>query len=89
MECDIYFVLCVILASRSYGSCAILLYKKMSDRFAPVQVKSLSKHVCSIMLTLHKNYKLLIIYAYFPTDPGTVTYSNAKLCIVLAIKCQL
>ncbi len=36
------------------------------------------------MLTLHTNYKFLIICAYFPNDPGTVIYYNAKLGIVLA-----
>ncbi len=61
-----------ILPGRPYGGCAILWNKEISQN--KVQVKSLSKRVCCIMLTLHNNYKLLIICAYFPNDPGTVRY---------------
>ncbi len=72
-----------ILPGRPYGGYAILWNKEI--RIPPVQVKSLLKHVCSIMRTLHNNHTLLMICAYFPNDPGTVIYNNAiKLGIVLA-----
>jgi len=73
-----------ILPGRPYGGCAILWRVGITHRIQPVQVKSLSKRICSVLLTLHSDYKILLLCAYFPTDPGTVAYDKAELDIVLS-----
>ena len=72
-----------MLPGRPYGGCAILWRIGLTQVIKPVQVESLSKHVCSIMLTVN-DFTLLILCVYFPTDPGSAVYRGADLHIVLA-----
>ncbi len=72
-----------VLERRPYGSCAILWRTGLTQLIKPIQVESLSKRICSIILTLN-DYRLLIICAYFPTYPGSAVYSGADLDIILS-----
>ncbi len=65
-----------LLSGRPYGGRAILLNKKLCNRIGPVHIKSLSKCICNIMLTLHTNEKLLIIFTNHSTNPGTMIYNK-------------
>ncbi len=69
-----------VLAGRPNGACAILWKTGLTQLIKPIQVESLSKCIYSIILTLN-DYRMLIICAYFPTDPGSAVYSGADLDI--------
>lgn len=73
----------VILTGRPYGGCAILWRHEFSPLITPVQVDSLSRRLCSAVLHL-TDYRILILCAYFPTDPGTAVYNGADLDVILS-----
>ncbi len=48
-----------------------------------MQVESLSKGICSVILTLN-DYRLFIVCAYFRTDPASAVCSGTDLDIILS-----
>ncbi len=77
-----------ILMGRPYGGCAILWRTGLTHMVKTIQVESLSRRLCSVMLTVN-NYRLLLICVYFPTDPGSADYNSPELDIVLSEICDL
>ena len=69
-----------ILMGRPYGGCSILWCSGLTHMVKTIQVESLSRRLCSVIVTLN-NYKLILICVYFPTDPGSADYNGAGLDI--------
>ncbi len=70
-----------VLEGRPYGGCAILWRTGLTQLIK--QAESISKRICSVILTVN-DYRLLIIWAYFATDPGSAVYCGSDLDIILS-----